>query len=64
MAEFTALRDESIQRVCDSAWYRSTPDANSLLATARLCPDPASFGAQLDALSSAAGVEFADLTSS
>lgn len=63
MSEFILLREESLARVMDSAWFRSTPGAVQLLASARLAPNAASFSTQLDALSSAAGVEFADLTS-
>jgi hypothetical protein len=42
-------------------WFRSTPGAIQLLATARLCPDAASFSAQLDTLRQLSGVDFVNL---
>lgn len=60
---FTLLRTETIQRIMDSAWFKTTPGAAGLVASARYCPDSVSFGAQLDVLRQVSGQDWVDLTS-
>lgn len=61
---FILRRDETLARIKDTQWYRTTPGAVQLLVGARYCPDAMSFAAQLDVLSGLAGMEFVDLTNS
>ena len=62
MTDFIIRRNESLARITDTRWYRTTPGAFQLLAGARVSPDTASFAAQMDTLRSLSGHDFVDLT--
>lgn len=58
--DFILSRNESLARVRDTQWYRSTSAAHALLDDAATCPTPESFAGRLDVLSVLAETELID----